>query len=85
MFFPYYGNTMASAPNEGTWLRIVKRTQQKGEELYMAYTSRDGVNWTRGGTWTHQLGSYARIGLVSMGGSGFTASFDYVRVYVLDD
>jgi arabinan endo-1,5-alpha-L-arabinosidase len=35
----------------------------------------------RGGVWTHTLGSGARIGLVSMGGSGFTAEFDYVRVY----
>ncbi|HEX5838508.1 MAG TPA: family 43 glycosylhydrolase [Anaerolineales bacterium] len=83
--YPRYGNTVVSAPGEWTWLRIVKRTQQKGEELYTAYTSRDGTNWTRGGTWTHQLGSNARIGLVSMGGPGFTANFDYVRVYVLDD
>ncbi|HSK67428.1 MAG TPA: family 43 glycosylhydrolase [Anaerolineales bacterium] len=83
--YPRYGNTVVSAPGEWTWLRIVKRTQQKGEELYTAYTSRDGVNWNRGGTWTHQLGSNARIGVVSMGGSGFTANFDYIRVYVLDD
>jgi arabinan endo-1,5-alpha-L-arabinosidase len=39
----------------------------------------------RGGTWTHQLGASARIGLASMGGAGFTARFDYVRVYRLDD
>jgi arabinan endo-1,5-alpha-L-arabinosidase len=83
--YPRYGNTVVSAPGEWTWLRIVKRTQQKGEELYTAYTSRDGVNWTRGGTWTHVLGTNAKIGLVSMGGGGFTANFDYVRVYVLDD
>jgi arabinan endo-1,5-alpha-L-arabinosidase len=37
----------------------------------------------RGGTWVHELGSNARIGLVSMGGSGFIANFDYVRVYHL--
>jgi arabinan endo-1,5-alpha-L-arabinosidase len=82
--YPRYGNTVVSAPDEWTWLRIVKRTNSEGE-LYTAYTSRDGVNWTRGGTWTHNLGSNARIGLVSMGGGGFTANFDYVRVYVLDD
>jgi len=63
-------------------LRIVKETRA-GEEHYTAYTSLDGVNWNRGGTWTHQLGSNARIGLVSMGGSGFEAEFDYVRVYRL--
>jgi arabinan endo-1,5-alpha-L-arabinosidase len=33
--------------------------------------------------WTHQLGQAARIGLVSMGGAGFAALFDYVRVYKL--
>jgi hypothetical protein len=43
----------------------------------------DGVNWVRGGTWTHELGSDASIRLVSMGGAGFTANFDYVRVYRL--
>ena len=37
----------------------------------------------RGGVWTHNLGRDARIGLVSMGGSGFVANFDYVRVYRL--
>ena len=43
----------------------------------------DGLHWVHGGTWTHQLGTSARIGLVSMGGSGFTANFDYIRVYEL--
>jgi arabinan endo-1,5-alpha-L-arabinosidase len=37
----------------------------------------------RGAVWTHKLGANERIGLVSMGGSGFTAYFDYVRVYEL--
>jgi len=59
--------------------------QPAGEEHYTSYISLDGVNWTRGGTWTHKLGSNAQIGLVSMGGSGFTANFDYVRVYELSD
>jgi hypothetical protein len=31
------------------------------------------------------MGTAARIGLASMGGSGFTADFDYVRVYRLGD
>jgi len=93
--YPRYGNTIVgppgdwSAPPGWTYLRIVKRTQPilsatgtyGGSERYTAYTSRDGVNWDRGGTWTHRLGGNARIGLVAMGGSnGFNAEFDYVRV-----
>ena len=54
-----------------------------GEEHYRAYTSRDGTTWVRGGVWTHALGANAKIGLVALGGSGFTARFDYVRVYAL--
>jgi arabinan endo-1,5-alpha-L-arabinosidase len=80
--FPRYGNTVVGPPSLTTWLRIVKRTRG-GEEHYTAYTSRDGTSWVRGGTWTHNLGENARIGLVSMGGTGFTAHFDYVRVHDL--
>lgn len=82
--YPRYGNTVVSSPGEWTYLRIVKRNHS-GEEHYTSYISLDGLNWTRGGTWTHQFGSDAQIGLVSMGGSGFTANFDYVRVYELID
>jgi arabinan endo-1,5-alpha-L-arabinosidase len=82
MGYPRYGNTVVGPPGEWTWLRIVKRTAGS-EERYRAYTSSDGVNWVRGGVWTHNLGASARIGLISMGGSGFTANFDYVRVYEL--
>lgn len=81
--FPRYGNTVVGPPGDWTYLRIVKDTAQGGEEAYRAYTSRDGTTWERGGVWTHNLGNSARIGLVSMGGSGFTANFDYVRVYTL--
>lgn len=66
------GDGSSAAPDKG-----VRR-----EDLYTAYTSRDGVNWVRGGAWTHTF-SNGRIGLVSMGGSGFTADFDYVRVFDL--
>jgi hypothetical protein len=31
-------------------------------------------------TWRHELGKTPKIGLVAMGGSGFRADFDYVRV-----
>lgn len=77
--YPRYGNTVVGAPSDWTYLRIVKRTLAR-EEHYTAFTSTDGVNWVRGGVWTHQLGAGARIGLVSMGGPGFAAEFDYVRV-----
>ncbi|MEJ7748281.1 MAG: family 43 glycosylhydrolase [Candidatus Limnocylindrales bacterium] len=86
--FPRYGNTVVGPPGEWTWLRIAKRTSggrtpggpYGGRERYTAYTSHDGVTWSRGGTWTHRLGRDARIGLVAMGGSGFQAEFEYVRV-----
>ena len=75
--YPFYGNTVVGPPAEWTWLRIVKRTVD-GEDAYRAYTRRDGQTWIRGGVWTHALGTDASIGLVSMGGAGFTAQFDYV-------
>jgi arabinan endo-1,5-alpha-L-arabinosidase len=81
--FPRYGNTVVGAPDEWTYLRIARRVCGE-EQCYTAYTSRDGVNWVRGGAWTHDLHPQASIGLVAMGGTGFTANFDYVRVYRLD-
>jgi arabinan endo-1,5-alpha-L-arabinosidase len=81
--YPRYGNTVIGAPGEWTYLRIASyRCGQ--DECYTGYTSRDGQSWTRGGTWTHELGEDAQIGLVAMGGTGFTASFDYVRTYRLN-
>ena len=79
--FPRYGNTVVGPPDEWTYLRVTSRRSGAAQQ-YTAYTSRDGQRWTRGGTWTHTLPN-ARIGLVSMGGSGFTANFDYVRVHRL--
>jgi arabinan endo-1,5-alpha-L-arabinosidase len=79
--FARYGNTVVGPPAAWTWLRIA-RTERVGEERYTAYTSTDGRTWVRGGTWTHQLGADARIGLVSMGGpGGLSSRFDYLRVY----
>jgi arabinan endo-1,5-alpha-L-arabinosidase len=80
---PRYGNTVVGPPGEWTYLRIVKRITNT-EEVYTPYTSLDGKLWEKGGAYTHNLGSNARIGLVSMGGSGFKANFDYVRVYKLN-
>jgi arabinan endo-1,5-alpha-L-arabinosidase len=73
-----YGNTVVGPPARTTWLRIVRRG-----ERYTAYTSRDGRDWVRGGTWTHALGREVRIGLGAFGGAGHTAEFDYVRTYRL--
>jgi len=79
--YPRYGNTVLTAPGQDTWLRIVRRGTATGE-TYTAYSSRDGLTYTRGGTWTHALGR-ARIGLFSMGATGFTTRFDSVKVYSL--
>jgi len=83
--YPRYGNSVVGPPAAWTYLRIVRRgitPQQAGgdTEQYTAFTSQDGSHWVRGGTWNHKLGSTAKIGLVSMGGAGFLAKFDYVRV-----
>jgi arabinan endo-1,5-alpha-L-arabinosidase len=81
--YPRYGNTVVGPPGDWTYLRIVKGTRGD-QETYRAYTSDDGRHWVRGGVWTHKLGDNAKIGLISMGGSGFTANFDYVRVYTVE-
>jgi arabinan endo-1,5-alpha-L-arabinosidase len=80
---PQYGSTLLSSPSDSTYLRIAKRSDASGAETYTAYSSHDGVNWQRGGTWTHALGPSAKIGLVSMNGAGFSTYFDYVRVSTL--
>ncbi|MBV9490348.1 MAG: hypothetical protein JO069_11595 [Verrucomicrobia bacterium] len=78
--YPRYGNTVVGPPGATrTYIRIVRRIWQNGE-TYSAYTSQSGRDWVRGGTWDHQLGTRAQLGLFAMGGSGFVATFDYVRV-----
>ena len=85
-----YGSTAIGPPADWTYLRIAKRTNPTtGEQTYTAYTTTQTdvngqpVNWVRGSTWNHSLGSNARIGLVAMSGSGYSAQFDYVRVSTL--
>lgn len=81
--YPRYGNTVVGPPADETWLRIVRSTSN-GRHLFTAYTSQDGRHWVRGGTWQHDvLGRRIRIGLVSMGGPGYTATFDHLRVWAL--
>lgn len=87
--YPRYGNTVAGPPGEDTWLRIVARVENGQEETYTAYTSLNGKDWYRNGTWTHNLGKNAKIGLVAMArpleNPEFSSHFDYVRVYELAD
>ncbi|CAA9351427.1 MAG: GH43_3 / GH43 / GH43_5 / GH43_4 / GH43_ 30 / GH43_31 / GH43_33 / GH43_6 / GH43_34 / GH4 3_8 / GH43_13 / GH43_32 / GH43_7 [uncultured Nocardioidaceae bacterium] len=81
-----YGNTVVGPPADWTYLRIVKQNRP-GQDEFTAYTRQPGERWVRGGTWRHDLGDNARIGLVSMGGQEgtqeFRARFDYVRVFGL--
>jgi arabinan endo-1,5-alpha-L-arabinosidase len=83
---PRYGSSAVGSAAQWTWLRIVKR--MKGvEELYTAYSSRDGQTWVLGNTWTHALGKTAKIGLISMGygpqSGSFPARFEYIHVFDL--
>jgi arabinan endo-1,5-alpha-L-arabinosidase len=75
--YPSYGNSVVGPVGDWTWLRLVHRRGVNGD-TYTAYTSLDGTTWDRGATW--RLDGAVRIGLVSMGGSGFTTTFDWVRV-----
>jgi arabinan endo-1,5-alpha-L-arabinosidase len=87
-----HGNTVVGAPSEDwTYLRVAverltgeaRRAAGGDTTAYTAYTSQNGVDWVRGGTWTHSM-THPRIALVAMGGGGdFTAEFDYVRVHAL--
>jgi arabinan endo-1,5-alpha-L-arabinosidase len=77
-----YGSTSVGPPAATTWLRLRRTSDPRtGEERFQAFTSRDGRKWIAGGTWTLPEGSRPRVGLVSMGGEGATAEFDYFRLY----
>jgi arabinan endo-1,5-alpha-L-arabinosidase len=77
---PTYGNgVIGPVGATWTWLRITKHTV-RGDDAYTAATSVDGRHWRTGITWTTDLGAAPRIGLVSMGGAGFTTVIDSVRV-----
>ena len=76
---PTYGNMVVGPVGDTTTLRIVHRTV-RGEGQYTAYTSADGRHFVRGGTWTADLGDSPRVGLISLGGSGFTSTFQDLRV-----
>ncbi len=76
---PRYGKSWVGAPADWTWLRIVRRGVFDGA-VYTAYTSADGLAWTRGASWRHALGANEKIGLVAMNRAGFVARFDFLRV-----
>ena len=77
-----YGGMMVGPPAGTTWLRLSHRIDpNNGEHEYRAATSRDGEHWIWGGVWTFPKDTTQRIGLVSMGGAGATAQFDYFRVF----
>ena len=80
--YPRFGETFGGPADGTVWLRIARRARG-GEELYTAYSSRDGTTWSRTASWTHALGTAPKLGLVSLGGAGFKATFDYVRVSAL--
>lgn len=82
---PTYDHQNIGAAGQTTWLRVVRKGAGSAGEVYSAYSSSDGVNWTRAGTWTHQLGAGAQIGIAAENTPGFTVDFDYVRVYRLKD
>ncbi len=81
--YPNYGNGVVGPVGDWTYLRIVHRRVGKTDE-YTAYSSLDGRRWDHG-TWTADLGGHPQIGLVSMGGAGFTTTVDYLRVSTLAD
>ena len=77
--YPTYGNGVAGPVGNWTYLRI-QHHHIDHTDAYTAYTSLDGRNWDTGGTWTTNLGAHPKIGLISMGGAGFTSTFAYVHV-----
>jgi arabinan endo-1,5-alpha-L-arabinosidase len=76
-----YGGMAVGTPAPVTWLRLSHRIDPaNGEHEFRAASSRDGRHWTWGGVWTLPAGSQPRIGLISHGGAGATAEFDYFRI-----
>jgi arabinan endo-1,5-alpha-L-arabinosidase len=77
-----YGGMAIGTPAPVTWLRLSHRIDPaNGEHEFRAASSRDGRHWTWGGVWTLPAGTTPRIGLISHGGAGAVAEFDYLRIY----
>jgi arabinan endo-1,5-alpha-L-arabinosidase len=77
-----YGGMAIGTPAPVTWLRLSHRVDPaNGEHEFRAASSRDGRRWTWGGVWTLPAGTRPRVGLVSHGGAGAVAEFDYFRIH----
>ena len=78
-----YGGAVVGTSAATMWLRLAHHLSSDGEHLYRAGTSRDGVSWTWGATWTFRPGTSPRIGLVAHGGASpaVTAQVDHLRFY----
>jgi len=77
-----HAGTIVGPPAATTWLRITHRVDPaNGEHELRGWTSRDGKSWVKGGVWTLPAGSDLEVGLVSHGGAGATARFDWFRLY----
>ncbi|WP_374970970.1 family 43 glycosylhydrolase [Terrabacter sp. BE26] len=78
-----YGGAIVGTAAPTLWLRLAHHKAASGEHLYRAGTSRDGVHWTWGATWTFRPGTNPRIGLVAHGGASpaAVAEIDHLRFY----
>jgi hypothetical protein len=78
-----YGGAIIGTSAPTLWLRLAHHRNAAGEHLYRAGTSRDGVHWTWGATWTFRADTDPRIGLVAHGGASpaVTAEVDHLRFY----
>ncbi|MDQ6658431.1 MAG: family 43 glycosylhydrolase [Actinomycetota bacterium] len=77
--FPAYGNGVVGPVGEWTYLRLVSKACG-AVHCYTAFSSLDGRHWDKGDTWTQAVTASTKIGLISMGGSGFQSQFDFVHV-----
>ncbi|MBC7639924.1 MAG: family 43 glycosylhydrolase [Rhodoferax sp.] len=77
-----YGGTIVGPPAETTYLRITHQVDpSSGEHQLRAWSRQPGRAWVKGGVWALPAGAAIRVGLVSHGGAGATAQFDYFRLY----
>lgn len=78
-----YGGAIVGTSAATLWLRLAHHREADGTRLYRSGTSRDGVTWTWGATWSFAPGTDPRIGLVAHGGASpaVTARFDHLRFY----
>lgn len=77
-----FGGTIVGTPSTTTYLRLTHRIDPRsGERELRAWTRQPGRPWVKGGVWTLPAGADVRVGLVSQGGAGASADFDYFRLY----